>query len=130
MLKRLKINTAWLICLTFIFRLLFVNFSLASTSTSNRESFIKYNFSTILKKRKQIDAPCKTNKGDFSVVEINEEEGGDDDDKLTNPLLLVATLYSVFENGVVNALKKIIPSGNFVSALYSNRYLQFQVIRI
>lgn len=129
MFKSLKINIAIVICLTFVIRILFLNVGVVNDAPQS-QSFVKSQFSTVLKKRKQFDSHKSDEKKNYTSYEMYEEDNDDDDDKVVNPFLLTNVFYSLVENKTIELHKKNIPTDNYPSNLYSDRYLQLQVIRI
>ena len=128
MLGRLKINTATLICLAFIFRLLFINIGIAS---SLNPSNLKRHFSTVIKKRGNNLDPLNNAVGiGYSPLEILEEDSNDDEQFKINPSLLSHVFYSKIECKIKNTLKKITPFNKYFSYKSSYRYIEYQVFRI
>lgn len=128
MLGRLKINTATLICLAFIFRLLFINISIGA---SLNPSHIKRQFSIVTKKRIRNIDPVNNSVGiGYSPLEILEEDSNDDDEFKLNPSLIFHVFYSKIECKIKNTLKKITPFNKYFSYKSSYRYIEYQVFRI
>lgn len=132
MLGRLKINTATLICLAFIFRLLFVNIGfIASSNTNQNNNIIKRHFSTVIKKRRKSVDPINNSVSlGYSPLEILEEDSNNDDQFKLNPFFLIHVFYSKVECKIKNALKKITPFNKYFSYKSSYRYIEYQVFRI
>jgi hypothetical protein len=132
MLRGLKINTAALICVAFIFRLLFVNIGLVSSlNTSQNNSTIKRLFSTVIKKRrKQFDPITSSKNTGYSTVEILEEDSNDEELFKLNPFPLLFIFYSQIENKIKDTLKKITPFNKHFSFNSSNRHVEYRVFRI
>jgi len=131
MFKSLKINTAILICIAFIFRLLFVNIGLISSlETQQSKSIIKTHFSSTIKKRRQIQSSNNLINSGYSAIEICEEDTDEASLLKSNPFLLVQILFSFFWNKINSQIKKITSFYNYLSYNSSHRYLAFQVFRI
>lgn len=132
MLRILNINTAFLICTAFVFRLLFVNLGLVSSlNTNQNNSTIKRHFSTVIKKRrKQFDpvTTCKSN--GCSAVEILEEDTDDEDFFRLNTFPLLFIFYSKIELKIKDILKRITPFNKRFAFNPSSRHLEYQVFRI
>lgn len=132
MFRRLKINTAVLICTAFVFRLLFVNIGLVSSlNTSHNNSTIKHHFSSIIKKRrKQFDPTTSSKTIGFSVVEITEEDSNDEEQFKLNPFTLFCVFYSKVESKITNVLKNITHFNQHFAFNSSHRYIEYRVFRI
>ena len=132
MLGRLKINTATVICLAFIFRLLFVNIGVISASNTNQNNnIIKRHFSTVIKKRrKNVDPVNNSVIIGFSPLEIFEEDSDNDDQFKLTPFILIHFFYSQIECKIKDTLKKITPFNKYFSYKSSYRYIEYQVFRI
>lgn len=132
MLGVLKINTTFLICSAFIFRLLFVNIGLVtSINTSHNNSSVKKYFSTILKKRKSFDPIYNSVSFGYSSAEILEESLDDDDEQFKlSPFNLLLVFNSKVETKIQNVLKKITSFNKRFSFSSSERYIEYQVFRI
>jgi hypothetical protein len=125
MFRSLKVNTAILICSAFIFRLLFANICIVSSSNAQHNKGQKSHYSTLMKRRNHPSDHSK-NFG-TSVVEICEEDSDEHNQFKANPFFLVQVLYSLAAKGIENHLKLF--SRSFPRTL-SNQYLVLQVIRI
>lgn len=129
---KIKINTALIICLAFVFRLLFVNIGLISSfNTNQNKSTIKRHFSTVIKKRrKQFDPVTTCNSNGYSSVEILEE--GNDNEELfrLNAFPLLFLFYSKIELKIKDVLKRITPFNKRFAFNSSNRHLEYRVFRI
>jgi hypothetical protein len=132
MLGRLKINTAALICLAFIFRLLFVNVGvISSLKTNQNNNIIKRHFSTVIKKRsKNVDPINNSTSSGYSPFGILEEDNDNDDQFKLNPFTLIHFFYSRIECKIKNTLKKITPFNKYFSYKSSYRYIEYQVFKI
>lgn len=128
MIRALKISTALLICSVFLFRLLFINIGAITSSSSAKTS--KSHLSSLLKKRKHVDAVDSSKDSDYSATEICEEDADDVDSEIkSTPLVFIQVLYSLAAVETVNKLN-ILPSHTFYSDTSSHKYLTFQVFRI
>jgi len=132
MLARLKINTATLICLAFIFRLLFVNIGIVSSLyISNNNNTIKRLFSTVIKNRRKNVEPITNSKNyECSAAEILEENSNDESLFKLNPIALIPVFYYKIECKIINTLKKITPFNKYFSFKSSHRYIDYQVFRV
>ena len=132
MLGRIKINTAVLICIAFVFRLLFVNIGLVSSlNTNHSNSTIKRHFSTVIKKRrKQFDPITSSKNISYSTVELLEENSNDDELFRLNAFPLLFLFYSKIELKIKDVLKRITPFNKRFSFNSSNRHLEYRVFRI
>lgn len=128
---RVKINTALVICLAFVFRLLFLNISvIPSLNTQRNSNFINEHFSTLMKRRKSVDILSNSNTRENSAIEICEENsGGEDDLSKTNPFILARILYSFLADKAVSL--RVGSLFNSVHCkLFSRKYLALSVLRI
>lgn len=127
MLRRLKINTAMLICFAFVFRLLTINIGILTSSDGLQKNHsVKNHFTNVLKRR---NIPSGgTGNSDTPVVEICEEDADSEDLFKTNPQSLMQVLYFIFDKSV-NSGHKIFSKFSKDFSL-SHRYLMYQVFRI
>lgn len=132
MLGKLKINMAMLICVSFIFRLLFVNIGFISyLNPKQNNNIIKPHFSTVIKKRRNNLEPVNnTYSAGYSPLEILEEDSNDNDQFKLTPSHLIHVFYYKIECKIKNILKKITPFNKYFSYKSSYRYIEYQVFRI
>lgn len=128
MFRSVKISTALFICLTFAFRLLFVNIGIASfLNPQQNKGSMKSHFSTVMKRRKHFESLNNVKNSNYSTVEICEEST--DDGNQLNPFFLIQSLYSRFVGEIKNNFKAL-AFYRYFSHNSSCRYLVLQVIRI
>ena len=131
MFTHLKINTAILVCLVFIFRLLFVNINMLSASNmpQTNKLLAKY-FSTIQKRKRHVEATVQSNVIDYTDVEVCEEGLDNEEDliKVHSPVILSA--FSSFLNCVTIPSKSNHPFGLIKCDLYPKKYLTLSALRI
>ncbi|HXB39357.1 MAG TPA: hypothetical protein VNZ49_02375 [Bacteroidia bacterium] len=127
MCKNLKINIALLLCTMFVFRVLFVNISLLSSSdTPQTKSLLAKHFRTIQKRRRHIQA----NVIDYTAVEICEEVSDNEEElKRAGSPVILSILYS-FLKRVTFILKSIRPFDLIKCDLYPRKYLSLSNLRI
>ena len=131
MFTRLKINTATLICTAFVFRLLFANIGIISSSNIRQNNGIINNyFSSVMKRKKNTNIASTQCSYENSAIEICEEDLNNKDNlSKTNPLILIRLIYSFFTNKVV-----YLKSNNFLDLisckLSSKKQLTASVLRI
>lgn len=130
MLKLFKINTAILICMAFIFRILFVNLGLMANMNTNHHGVIKGHFASVIKKRKLTEYTNQSSKETYSIAEICEENLDEDEQLRLNPLDLIKTIISFFTVKFASNIQKFPPSFDLLSFNSTDRYLKLQVIRI
>lgn len=131
MVGRIKINTAILICLAFVLRLLFVNIGLISSlDTKHNNSIIKTHFSSTIKKRRHIQSSNNLVNAGYSAVEICEEDSDEVSQQKSNPFLLLQFLFSFFSSKIYDQVERVTQFYNYLSYKSSHRYLAFQVFRI
>jgi len=131
MLGSLKINTAILICSAFLFRLLFVNIGfISSLTTPQNKSFIKSQFSSSQKRRKNADILSNSNVKVYSIIEICEENSNDEENfSKANPFIFIQFLYSFFANKIASSKSNAL--FDFLNCNLSPRkYLTISVLRI
>ena len=131
MLRRNHVYAALLICLAFVFRLLFLNLGiLTSSNIMQGNDFVKSNYSKTMKRRKNFDIVTHDKKGGFSVVEICEEENKNEFKIKRKFSLLVKQLCTEFSDQLNGRHKKIRYFDFFDVDILNNRYLVFQSFRI
>lgn len=132
MLGRIKINTAFVICSAFIFRLLFINIGFISSFIPNTGSKAVKNqyLADIKKRRKQFDPISNSKTFGYSAVEILEEDSNDEEQFKLNPFPTLFIFHSTIENKINNLLKTITPFNKHFSFSSSNRYVEYQVFLI
>ena len=133
MMKNVKINTALLVGLAFIFRIVFFNiFVVPSSNTHTHETsgLIKSHFSTAMKRRVNFEVADNAENSEYSFAELLEDEGLKAHNQFeSNPFFLVHFLYSLIANEITIKLKDIVPFYNYLSYASSHRYLALQVFR-
>ncbi|HXU26904.1 MAG TPA: hypothetical protein VN698_06695 [Bacteroidia bacterium] len=130
MTKHLKINTALLICLVFVFKLLFVNINLLSSYTSQTNHLLAKYFSATQKRKQNAEVAVKSNIIDYSSVEVCEEDSDNEKDFVkTNSPIILSTLCSFFK--YVAFIPKSNGSFNLIKCdLHSKKYLTLSILRI
>lgn len=136
MLKELKINIATLICLAFIFRLLFLNVGVISSLCSNQHFGItngatKSHFPSFIKnRRKSVDPVSNAVSMGYSPLEMLEEDSNNDDQFKLTPSLLISFFYTKVGCKTKNTVRDIKPINKNFSYKSSYRYIEYQVFRI
>lgn len=131
MLKRLKINAAIFVCLAFIFRLLFVNFSFLPEFKHNGKNG-SHHLSSAPKKRRLSDIDTKTEVKYYSPVEVFEESSDNEEGLVkasAGTLLILSVLFSFvlhlsFSSGSGRLFDLI------KCQLYPKKYLALSILRI
>ncbi|MBA3664695.1 MAG: hypothetical protein H0W61_10870 [Bacteroidetes bacterium] len=125
-----KINTAIIILLVFVFRLLFVNATLFLSLTSHK-SKSAHHYSNLLKKRRKcVDNDAASGVTNYSALEACEEdlEGEEDVVKANSSVLLF------FLTPVLKGITAVSGSGKFFDSSHYNlhlkRYLALSILRI
>jgi hypothetical protein len=127
----LKINTAFLLCTAFIFRILFVNIGIISSlNTRQNNNFINTCFSTAMKRKKHFEAINNSESYGYSAAEICEEDSDDDNLFKSNPFFLIQVLYSTIAGKIKNTLEKISFYKYFSCASSKNKHAELRVLRI
>ncbi len=134
MKSQFKINTASLIFLAFVFRLLFLNISCASANTSNNFNVSKeFKLTSKSNNESQYTFESKENQmSDNSFFDFIEEDSTDDDDDIFKTSFLIAQSSFGFFNephSLSNQPKVTYTSPNIIFISIS-RYICFQVFRI
>lgn len=130
MLRNLKINTAILICSAFIFRILFLNIGFISSSdTQNNKNLLKSHFSSIMKRKMQIESDENSKNCIFSSIEICEEEANNNFQLKLNILSFIPFLNS-YTGTVQSTDFNFLPFRQSSPHHSSEKYLIFQVFRI
>jgi hypothetical protein len=128
MFRYFKINTALVICLAFIVRLLFLNLGVFSSTYNTSDLRAKHSFN--LKKRKtstEIKEVATTK--DYSLTEFCEESDTEDDDLKINSPVLLSVLYT-FINNLGFATKSAFSFDRLKVDLFPKRYLSLSILRI
>lgn len=125
----LKINTALLICLAFIFRLIFVSAGNISSLHSQNSNSNKKQFSFAFKKRRNIDPFDNSATPKYSAVEISEEDSDDEaQHKLATPLLIQFNALVI--GNAKCQIRAISPFNKHYTYNSAQRHLEFRVFRI
>ena len=132
MYRSFKINIAILICLTFVFRLLFVNISLLSASNIQQTNNLLSKYFSITKKRKRnTETVVQPNAiDDYAAIEVCEEDSDDDKDltKANLPIAL-STFFSFFKHATF--IPKLNHRFDLIKCdLYPKKYLALSTLRI
>jgi len=131
MLRGLKINTALVICAAFFFRLLFVNIGIVSSlNTHQNKGVVKAHFSSLMKKRRTVEAPNSSGNYEYSAIEICEEGADENNFSKSNPFLFTQVLYSPVAGKISNTLQKVKIFQGLFSYSPLPRYLKLEVFRI
>jgi hypothetical protein len=131
MLRSLKIIPAILICLAIIYRLLFINIDIISSSSDTQQNKIitKTHFSSIMKRKQNVEPSDNSINIGYSIVEICEEASDEDFQLKSNIFFPLQILYSFVSKGIEQNTNKF-PSYTDFSCTSSQRYLINQVFRI
>jgi len=129
-----KINTPVLICLAFVFRLLFSNMNAyAAMDVSANKHFIKSHPTSNLKKERRRDnevVTASTLAGEQVVQELAEENPESEDDSAhPKKSTLLFVLFSYLK-GTFDAPKPGVPFDFFKCSLSPKKYLAISVLRI
>lgn len=131
MLRNFKINSAVLICMAFVFRLLFVNIGVVSSlNTRQFNSHAKHHFSTLAKKGRSLEASDNSGTRDYLAIEICEEDSDEENEIKSDPSSLLQVLYCGVVSKINDGLKKITATHHSLSYTATHRYLAFKVFRI
>lgn len=127
MYKGLKINTAIIICVAFLFRL----FSLSFVSSSSESNTLASAYLTSVTKKGIVHvAPVKKSKSIYTDVVISEEDSDDENEhKYFTPILL-ESFSGLTVCSFVSHFKAITPSNKHFACNSSQRRLEFGVFRI
>ena len=130
MVQNLKINIALLLCMGFVFRILFVNIGvISSLNTLQNNSVIKSHFSTVMKRSKHFDVLSNSIKFEDSLLEICEENPNANKQLKSNLFFLIQILYSLVTDEIKSKFQKT-TFDKKISFTPSSRYLIFQTFRI
>jgi hypothetical protein len=131
MCKNLKINIALLLCSVFVFKVLFMNINLLSSSdTPQTKSLLAKHFRTIQKRRRHTQITIQSNVIDYATVEICEEISNNEEElkKAGSPVIL-SILYSFLKRTTL-ILKSSLPFDLIKCDLYPKKYLSLSNLRI
>jgi hypothetical protein len=128
MLRYIKINTALVICLAFVVRLLFLNLGVFSSTFNADQLRAKHSYT--LKKRKintEFKDIATTNA--YSPMEFCEEANNEDDDqKINSPVLLSVLCAFLYKLSFIP--KPNLSFDRLKSELFPKRYLSLSILRI
>jgi hypothetical protein len=125
MTRHLKINTALFICTAFVFRIVFFNvFVISSSNFQNANRLVKTHFATAMKRRVNIDF---SNAESYSDAELGEEKKESKFE--SNPFFLLQAVYSLITREMKSKLRGLTLFCNYLSTISSHRYLVLQVLR-
>ncbi|WP_317898100.1 hypothetical protein [Aurantibacillus circumpalustris] len=131
MLTNLKINSAIVICVAFIFRVLFVNIGIISSlSAQQNKGAIKSHFSSTMKRRKIVETTANPITAENSPMELCEGESNEENQLKSTPLVLIQILYSFFSNNLKTGLEKTYSFFAYSTFSSSPRFIAFQVFRV
>ena len=131
MFGNLKINTALFICSAFIFKFLFINVGIVSSSTSHHAShLVKNRFSVTAKRNRGSEVADHSAASSYSALEFCEENSKDDDHFKLNIFLPLLVLYALVAGRRSGSLQKVIPSPQHFAYTSSHRYLALRTFRI
>ena len=132
MLRKIKINTAALVCIAFIFRLLFVNIGLVSSfNTHLCNKTIKHHASALITKTEtQVEPVSDSINFGFPSAAIAEEGSDDDEQFKLSTFSLSHVFYCQIQSKIENTLKKISSFNKHFAYNSSQRYLEYQVFRV
>jgi len=130
MLKVLKINTAVIICLAFIFRLYLINVGPISSLNSVEKNDKLSATTGFLNIKKATSFNGIDESKSFPAIEICEEssDNEEDDSSKTGSFILLHILYSSFSNNT--SLKSNVLFDFFNYKTSSKKYLAISVLRI
>jgi hypothetical protein len=133
MYKSFKIKTALLICLAFVFRLLFFNIGAYASLNSPSGQRLSDHHSSVLKKkrRKELAASVKSPYASEQQVQALAEESqeSEEDDYQFKKASFLFILFS-FLKGAFNATKSLVPFDRIKCQLQPKKFLALSVIRI
>ena len=130
--SRLIINSTLLICLAFIFRLLFVNItSFSSIKNSQANLFFKSHSSTGYKKIEHSSDPVvNSNLYIYSDVEVCDEDSDTEKDLAKANTPAVLSLFHSFFNFPASFLQSTSSFDLIKCSLYPKKYLALSTLRI
>lgn len=132
MFRILRINTAFFICLAFIFKLFLVNLGLLTSLSANQNKNLAYS----QVKSETLNAghflfSSYSDKIDYSAIEVCCEEESNDDDQFKSIHFPVSQSYfSINSYNVSNDLEKTNADSKHSICQPVPLYLAFQVFRI
>lgn len=129
MFKGLKINTAIIICVAFLFRLFSLSLSIASTSSENPALTSTIATSSVSKTTSLVESE-KSSKSIFTEVVFSEEDPDDENEFKSFTPVLLETFCNVTLNNNKSHLQAITPSNKHFTCNSSQRHLEFGVFRI
>jgi hypothetical protein len=128
---RFVINTTFIICLAFIFRLLFVNITFfSSINSAQAGKFVKSEFSSNHKKINHSGDPVvSVDLNMYSDLEVCDEDSDTENlTKANTPAVL--SLFHSFFNPFTSFLKSASSFDLIKCSLYPKRYLALSILRI
>ena len=125
-----KINTALVLSMVFVFRILFVNAGIISSVNGPKSnSAIKSHFSTVMKRSKHSEVVSSSVKNADSSPEICEEYPNGTKQLKSTPFFFIQILFCQNTNKLKYNLQKT-SSGRYIACISSNRHLKFRTFRI
>jgi hypothetical protein len=118
-----KANIALLVCLAFIFRIMFVNLGILS-AVGHTNRLVPNNFHSITKRRAHFDSPV-THAMEYQAAEFCEEKESNSENRILPPFFLIRELLPLIKSEVRN-----FPFFIGLAGSLSHRFLMLQVIRI
>jgi hypothetical protein len=132
MIKEIKLNTALLVCVVFIFRIVFVNINtLSATNTHHSKGSAKSQVSTKIKRRRGVDITVPSKSFEYLTTEMTCEENANTNAKpKSNPAVLFTQVLA--PSGVNNTQNKPVSVTHYRHPVYtqSHLYLTLEVFRI
>lgn len=129
MLRKLKINTALIICVAFLFRLFTLNAGFISALDDQQNIHAKGYYALITKKEIIHVEPVTDSKVSYSDLEFSEEDSDENEFKIYTSLLL-ESFYAPIQHSVIKQIAVITPSNKHYISSSSQRHLEFGVFRI
>ena len=131
MLGKFKINIAILICLTFVFRLLFVNISLLSApNIQQTNNLLSKYFSTTQKRKRNAETVVRSNVTDYTVVEVCEEGLDNEEDLIKANSSVILSTFCSFLKRITSTHKLNRLFDLIKSDLYPKKYLALSTLRL
>jgi len=133
MLKRIKINIAMLICLAFVFRILFANFSIVISLGALQGTTIPIaEYPSVLKNKKNFTVSNISGNYGYSAVEIceEEEEESEDHSKFKSRSFFAEQLFSSLFSLKIKCKPNTVLGFKSFFHISLPRYISLQVFRI
>lgn len=130
MLRKLKINTALIICVAFLFRLFTLSAGFISSLDDQQNTHLKGYYAFITKKEITHIEPVTNSQTSYSDLEFSEEDSDDENEFKLHTSFILELFSAPIQHSVIKQIAVITPSNKHYLCSSSQRHLEFGVFRI